>query len=393
MSRLRKAVNKSASGVSTKSIKKYVNSLAPQGFKYDEEKKGIFILKPNERKDFTFTLKSSMPKINGMEIKPENLFDALYATQTPFDATNAIVEINGKEGKATELLIRDIKGEGGKFYLYPPPFPKIEKSFVLTVGGEKIDFKIKRIPFNSFTCHKFESYEPEYMLLILTYTIETEKLVMKLTRDLNKIRYMEDVVRLKNILIGFDKGDFQLDGKEVELEPRKSEENLGSMERLVYVYEKIVELQNIFDVKFENEFNFTSGEALLAKKLYISFIMNKFHYEDVKKDDIHNIVFEKITPEMKEGFDKGDAPFVLMAQQAYKNIFFKAEIEYVEMIIFHNVSIVGIDEEDMKVSFKLNDDGYVIKRYFKEVKDKDVYFDKLIPENRDDIIDLDNLDW
>lgn len=395
MSKLRKALNKKTNEVSTKSVKKYMNSMAPQGFRYDEEQKGIFVLKPNEKQDFTYNLKADLPKeIEGIKITPDNLFNALYVTQTTFDITDAIIEINGVKGKATELLVKNIRGsEEGRFYLYPPPFPEIKIPFVLGIGGEKVEFKIKQIPFGSLECHKFESYEPKYMSLLLTYTIKTKKLDINISRDLNKIKYLEDVVKLKNVLIGFDKGEFLLDGNNLELRPRKAEEVSNSIELLVSVYEKVVELQNFFTVKFENEFNFTNATAKLARKLYASFVMNRFFYADMNNDDIHYISFDEMTPEMKRGFNNGEGKFAFAAQQAYKNTFFGVEIEYIEMIIFNGVNIVEIDEQEKKVSFKVDEEGFIIKRYFKEIKDKGFYFSDYVPKDRDMILDLNELKW
>lgn len=375
------------------SVRKLMDLDAPTGYKYFpmNESQDVFHLVPKDKKEpLTFTIKPKLPKkIDNFEVTPENFDEIMFITQKQFVFENNEVTVGDRTGKASELLFKhpySVISEEKMFFL-PEKTKPIDKPIVMLIGGEKVEFLIERIPYPSLKIQKFKSVVPGYISIEMVVYLEEQKTTFNYRLDYSQFEYIDEVLDKKNIILGLCRNDIKIEGVD-EFEVSKNEDNseLKSAEYHLSFFERMLELQNVFGVRFKN-IPLSPKDIFLAKKLYCSLVMNSFYsFGNILKSS-YKLQYEVMNSQIKELLES-DNPMLYVWREKNRETLMGCELHFVEIKYSKNIVFDNHNENEHTIEYKFVNDGQEI---YKISLDGIVDIDMDLGSPK--VIDLKNFDW
>lgn len=374
---------------------------APTGYKYvpSSEIKGLFHLVPKNQEDvLTFSSKMVLPKeIDGFKVTQENLYDVMFITQKEIYLQSDEVKVGDKKGPANDLLFKTPYMEtskGGVMSILPPETIKMSEPIVMTIGGEKIEFLIERVPYPSLEIQKFRSFSPEYMKFDLLVNYKEHTMTFNYKFEYSKLKYVDDYLEKKNIIRALNLGDMEIEGlKNLELSYNTGgeESTLEAIDYQINFFEKMAELQKILGVRFENV-DVTAEEMVLAKKLYCSLVKNSFYSFGKPLRESYKLQYEELNPEITELLASEQPKLYAWHKKSTKKLM-GCEITVVESKYSTKVVFQNLNEEERTLEYRFVDDGREIYKMYilDEEGNEDLKIDKEL--QNPNIIGLKNFDW
>lgn len=263
----------------------------PKGFKYEIINEGVLALKPT----------TDGIKVDGIKIDitdpvfegfvPNDIFEAieyLYRSQRNLEINLKDEDglfINGEFFSKSDLIkmpLVESKSEH-RISIIPPPF---EPPFELRLETEEITkiFSVQRLPLNDMNKVKFASIDEGSFKI--SYIIDEKKMNFKFNFKIqfDKIISTLDMLNALKLYYGCLTNNFKINGHKLNNNNFNVEE-AKSVKKNIDLWEKIIELENKLNVKFDPNFGLEQEDVLIIEKLYRSFIENKPFKEFVTLND------------------------------------------------------------------------------------------------------------
>lgn len=227
------------------------------------------------------------------QITPDNLNKVLYRTQTTLTfERDTPIYLNNQEMKVDDLRTgRGLKGDDS--IQIKALAPKKDTFLTFEFGGESIDLGLKPIPMHTDELlHLYVLQSPSDKVLQLTIKIPDEKnKSFNLTFNINlaKAKNVKEIVDLKPLLENVISGkEIKINGKDLGL---KSEgfPQLTPLRVSLEEYEKLLEIEQYYNVTFGVNKNFTDSDISKIDSLYDTVIQDNKYAELNIVDKIWNV--------------------------------------------------------------------------------------------------------
>lgn len=285
-----------------KEILDVLNRKIPEELEYKEIENGICGIVPKNSKTIKFTTKIKIPEIPE-EIKKqihnfEDLYEYLYRTQKRCEIIpdeNGNIKINNVKIKINDFIKNVITDEGMKtFELIPRNFPNAVR-INIKAGNITKSFNIKRLPYESMDKIYLKSIE-EKPICIKIYMSNAENVDFNISISIEGIKDVKEIVDVCEFYKSFLNGDISLDNSEIkDIKYKEVPKNIFIDEKINF-WKKVLEVEKIFDKKFDACKFDEKYDYVLMLRLYKSLIEEK-PYKIPEK--ISSITFEN-----KENYDK-----------------------------------------------------------------------------------------
>lgn len=285
----------------------------PEGFRYTEDHDGICRLDCNEIMDFT-PVCVLLPE----EGKP------LFAQQETFSINDVIfyaynaqknIEIipdedgcftvNGQKIRADKFIIapmRNFQLKNGRMYITAPPFPK-PVPIEVAGNGFSLTLMVQRQPINSITEVRIMTVGISALNINCTFNRIDKNKKMTITIAICPSSSASEVLASQEIFNAFVQGNGTICGM-----PIKSNEDGKSnivSDEVIQFWHKIVEIENVFNVKFDACQEITFDTINKVEELYRCFIKKEPFKAYLRDNTISGTgIFEEILN--KEGIQVGN---------------------------------------------------------------------------------------
>lgn len=314
-----------------KAVMEYLNSTAPTGTRYIQDKDGGITLiadgKPFTISGFTLEIPKSIKKQVESFSKDEfNQF--VYNAQMELKVNlnkDGYIIINGEELPVEALhrnIYNPIKQKNMQFFLMPEPFPEVPDIKIASDKYTRI-LKMKRYPYASLTEKHFESEDGKSLKLKLTMDDKKESSHIQLTYNLNCAKSVQEIVESVEIFNAFIDGKGYLMGEKIPSDafPDNSKDKFDK--RTLDFWEKVLEVETALKLSFVPTKDSQKAETIYnIEKLYQTIILKKPIREDHKLTSITSEWNAESTTQIKKSVGKpmyfqytGDLKFNVMGQE------------------------------------------------------------------------------
>ena len=314
-----------------KAVMEYLNSTAPTGTRYIQDKDGGITLiadgKPFTISGFTLEIPKSIKKQVESFSKDEfNQF--VYNAQMELKVNlnkDGYIIINGEELPVEALhrnIYNPIKQKNMQFFLMPEPFPEVPDIKIASDKYTRI-LKMKRYPYASLTEKHFESEDGKSLKLKLTMDDKKESSHIQLTYNLNCAKSVQEIVESVEIFNAFIDGKGYLMGEKIPSDafPDNSKDKFDKW--TLDFWEKVLEVETALKLSFVPTKDSQKAETIYnIEKLYQTIILKKPIREDHKLTSITSEWNAESTTQIKKSVGKpmyfqytGDLKFNVMGQE------------------------------------------------------------------------------
>lgn len=340
-----------------KEILNVLNRKIPEELEYKEIENGICGIVPKNSKRIKFTTKIKLPEIPE-EIKKQihnfaDLYEYLYRTQKRCEIIpdeNGNIKINNVEIKISDFIKNVITDDGIKsFELIPPNFPNAVK-INIKAGNITKSFNVKRLPYESMDKIYLKSIE-ENPICIKIYMSNDDSIDFNISISIEGIRDVKEIVDTCEFYKNFLNGDISLDDSEIkDIKYKEAPKNIFIDEKINF-WKKVLEVEKIFDKKFDACKFDLKDDYILMLRLYKSLIEEE-PYKIPEK--INSITFDN-----KENYDKcnkmiGTKMLIEYEREAECEIF-GVKIHFFILERIYNCKIKNVLEEKGKMKIIFDD--------------------------------------
>lgn len=314
-----------------KAVMEYLNSTAPTGTRYIQDKDGGITLiadgKPFTISGFTLEIPKSIKKQVESFSKDEfNQF--VYNAQMELKVNlnkDGYIIINGEELPVEALhrnIYNPIKQKNMQFFLMPEPFPEVPDIKIASDRYTRI-LKMKRYPYASLTEKHFESEDGKSLKLKLTMDDKKESSHIQLTYNLNCAKSVQEIVESVEIFNAFIDGKGYLMGEKIPSDAFSDNSKDKFDKRTLDFWEKVLEVETALKLSFVPTKDSQKAETIYnIEKLYQTIILKKPIREDHKLTSITSEWNAESTTQIKKSVGKpmyfqytGDLKFNVMGQE------------------------------------------------------------------------------
>lgn len=314
-----------------KAVMEYLNSTAPTGTRYIQDKDGGITLiadgKPFTISGFTLEIPKSIKKQVESFSKDEfNQF--VYNAQMELKVNlnkDGYIIINGEELPVEALhrnIYNPIKQKNMQFFLMPEPFPEVPDIKIASDKYTRI-LKMKRDPYASLTEKHFESEDGKSLKLKLTMDDKKESSHIQLTYNLNCAKSVQEIVESVEIFNAFIDGKGYLMGEKIPSDAFSDNSKDKFDKRTLDFWEKVLEVETALKLSFVPTKDSQKAETIYnIEKLYQTIILKKPIREDHKLTSITSEWNAESTTQIKKSVGKpmyfqytGDLKFNVMGKE------------------------------------------------------------------------------
>ena len=367
-----------------KAVMEYLNSTAPTGTRYIQDKDGGITLiadgKPFTISGFTLEIPKSIKKQVESFSKDEfNQF--VYNAQMELKVNlnkDGYIIINGEELPVEALhrnIYNPIKQKNMQFFLMPESFPEVPDIKIASDKYTRI-LKMKRYPYASLTEKHFESEDGKSLKLKLTMDDKKESSHIQLTYNLNCAKSVQEIVESVEIFNAFIDGKGYLMGEKIPSDafPDNSKDKFDK--RTLDFWKKVLEVETALKLSFVPTKDSQKAETIYnIEKLYQTIILKKPIREEHKITSISSEWNAESTNRIKDSIGKpmyfqytGDLKFNIMGQEfKCPSIFGKFNCKLADVKVADDkTTLFFADESDDKT-------GYTSVLSFATEKELDAY--------------------
>lgn len=315
-----------------KALKKRLNSLAPNGYKYEllEGTTDQYVLRRKENDDETsFLIRIKFPlEFEGITIDNiHDLVEMMYRTQKSF-------ELDASLQNEPPTFIKLGNGGAKRQTLIPEPFPK-ENPIEITIGNTTINVPVKRVPYARLNEIKIISEKDQLINIELILNEETNKIrfVAQINEDILKtlddyFLYRDSIKEFYTEGINFFGISNLPDERQIEIFKNKDSffYALKAIQEALskkFDYPRVISREDLFNTKilYESFVNYRMIAMSKNSKVTFSFEREKYFEtnQNLKKGDRIGVV---VPPNEKE-FDLFGVHFGLLENRVYRDIIFQ----------------------------------------------------------------------
>ena len=282
-----------------------------------------------------------------------DIYEYLYRTQKRCEIIpdeNGNIKINNVEIKINDFIKNVITNDGIKsFELIPPNFPDAVK-INIRAGNIIKSFNVKRLPYESMDKIYLKSIE-ERPICIKIYMSNDDSVDFNISINIEGIIDVKEIVDTCEFYKSFLNGDISLDDSEIkDIKYNETPKNIFIDEKINF-WKKVLEVEKIFDKKFDACKIDLKDDYILILRLYKSLIEKK-PYKIPEK--INSITFDN-----KENYDKcnqiiGTKMLIEYEREAECKIF-GVKIHFFILERIYNCRIKNILEEKGKMKIIFDD--------------------------------------
>jgi hypothetical protein len=356
--------NSNLLNVGSKAWQKYINSKAPQGMYYQFDGDSNYYLKPKGNSSLKMKAKIILPdELKDIKVNNAEEFSQLiYRSQKVIEIQNPRFSNEGTPIAIEQLqksFNSKIESKSGKFFIIPEPF---NDPFNIPIKINDIEyfFEIKQVPFPSLREVRFESSKDGMIFIKIAYKEEENQLNFSLTYNLKKAESITEIYAKKRLLEGLAEGHVKIFERDAKV---LTEDESSALKNLIFFYSKLYEIEQVLDIQFNPKENIRTEDVLNVYKLHISFVENKYYYDNTKHD-----TFE-ITLKEEADFSSEEDLAMLGYNEVTVSILDQT-IQMAEQFVFKCT-------EPSEENKKKNEKGEAIRFH---VKDDNIRYNKLFNE-------------
>ena len=278
----------------------------PDGFRYIEDHDGFCRLDCDGVMDFTPVCvrlpeeaKSIFSQKNNLSMN--DVVAYAYNAQKDIELVpdkDGCYTVNGEKIASDKFIIAPMKNwqlKNGRMYITAPPFPS---PFPIEVAGNgfSLTLTVQRQPVNSITEVKIASVKET--ALSVNYSLDPTKENGKMTINITMCpsKSVSDVLASKEIFNAFIQGKGTLCG--IPIKTNKENQVNAVPDEVVQFWRKIVEIENVFNVKFDASQEITFDDMKRVEELHRCLIKKEPFKTYLKDNTVHGTgKFEEILNE------------------------------------------------------------------------------------------------
>lgn len=277
--------NSNLLNVGSKAWQKYINSQAPHGTYYQFDDDSNYYLMPKGNSSIEMKAKIILPdELKGIKVNnPDEFSQLIYRSQKVIEIQNPRFSNEGTPIAIEQLqksFNSKIESNSGKFFIIPEPF---NEPFNIPIKINEMEhlFEIKQVPFPSLKEVRFESSKDGMIFIKIAYKEEENQLNFSLTYNLKKAKSITEIYEKKKLLDGLAEGHVKIFERDAKV---LTKDQSSALKNLLFFYSKLYEIEQVLDIQFNPKENIRREDVLNAYKLHISFVENKYYYNNTKHD-------------------------------------------------------------------------------------------------------------
>lgn len=305
-------------------------------------------------------------KIQEKSYTDKDVYDYSYNAQQPIRLRlkkDGYVLLNGQEFPVNEMAYNpfaSIRCVSGSFWLSPPGLPA---PFEIKVGCDKYErtLKVSRVPNNSISTWAFESEKEDPLCLKYFADMETHRMTLNISLNLEKAKCVKDIVESTSIYNAY------LDGKGILLGQKlygklKTDNAKKFNEKSILFWERVLKIEEFLEVSFiPPKDNVDSHTICLVEQLY----QNLIHKIPVRDNQKINHIdgewdFNDIGNDMRESIGK---PFFFEFETMSELDLLGVKIELPSLICVFDASLQDCIMKGEKQRLVLADESEEKERY------------------------------